>query len=60
MPVSCWAGPGFAEVLSSVRDARERELVQRGAEVFDLLRFSGTASPSSYLPNPCLGHLQQS
>lgn len=60
VPVLCWAGPWFAEVLSSVRYARGRELVQQGAKVFDFLGFLGTTSSSSYPPNPCLGHLQQS
>lgn len=36
MPLLCWTGPWFAEVLHSVRDARERE-----PEVFDFLRFFG-------------------
>lgn len=31
MPLLCWTGPWFAEVLHSVRDAREREPVQEGA-----------------------------
>ena len=45
VPVLLWVGPWFAEVLSSVRDARERELVHQGAGVFDFLSFSGTTSP---------------
>lgn len=47
MPVLRWARTWVAEVLSSVRDTRERELAQQGAEVFDFLSFSGTTSPLS-------------
>lgn len=60
VPVLHWAGPWSVEVLSSVRDARERELVQQGLELFVFLSFSGTTSLSSCPLNPCLGHLHQS
>lgn len=44
VPVLHWAGPWSVEVLSSVRDARERKLVQQGLELFVFLSSSGSFS----------------